>query len=129
MATERSNAMTQVYRQIASGETIRRRRASTRNPAFLRLGRQICYRQLRCVAIMAAAGASPLVGRGTVPLFNLAPTIVLGALFYGVVTPVGIIMRLFGRNPLRRRRDPRATTYWTDRSDSGPRRKSMARQY
>ena len=124
-----------VYRQTATRETTRGRRAAAGGRGFLRLGRQICYRQSRCIAIMTASGAgvdmrpSPLVGRGTVPLCNLAATIVWGALFYAVVTPVGMVMRLVGRNPLRVRPDPRATTYWTDRSDGAGGRKSMARQF
>jgi len=37
--------------------------------------------------------------------------IILGILFFLVITPVGIVMRLFGRDPLARRFDASAPTY------------------
>jgi uncharacterized membrane protein len=37
--------------------------------------------------------------------------IILSVIFYGLVTPLGIVMRRFGRDPMRRRSDPGATTY------------------
>jgi hypothetical protein len=33
-------------------------------------------------------------------------------MFYGVLTPVGLIMRLLGRDPLERAFDRSASTYW-----------------
>jgi len=39
--------------------------------------------------------------------------IVLGAVFYLFVTPVGLIMRLFRRDPMQRSIDKRIATYWT----------------
>ena len=37
--------------------------------------------------------------------------IILGVLFYGVVTPMGLVMRLTGRDPMRRGFEPDAQTY------------------
>lgn len=37
--------------------------------------------------------------------------IILGVLFYGVVTPMGLVMRLTGRDPMRREFEPEAQTY------------------
>jgi hypothetical protein len=65
---------------------------------------------------------------GEVRLSDLMATIALGALFYGVITPMGVIMRLCGRPPLWLRPDPRARTYWIRRS-AVERAGSMARQY
>ncbi|MCC5806968.1 MAG: hypothetical protein JJU00_11635 [Opitutales bacterium] len=39
-------------------------------------------------------------------------TVLLGIVFYGVITPVGLIQRAFGRRFLRKRGDPAALTYW-----------------
>ena len=36
----------------------------------------------------------------------------LAVVYYLVVTPIGLLMRLFGRDPMRRKFDPSATTYW-----------------
>jgi Saxitoxin biosynthesis operon protein SxtJ len=37
--------------------------------------------------------------------------IVLGVIFYGLFTPVGLIMRLRGKDPMRRHWEPEADTY------------------
>jgi hypothetical protein len=37
--------------------------------------------------------------------------IVLGVVFYGVVTPIGLVMRLAGRDPMRRRFDQAGESY------------------
>jgi hypothetical protein len=41
--------------------------------------------------------------------------IVLGFLFYATVTPIALLMRLLGKDPLRLRTDPHAASYWIDR--------------
>ena len=42
--------------------------------------------------------------------------LILGIFFYLILTPVGLIMRLFGRDALHRKIDRNATTYWTKRT-------------
>ena len=37
--------------------------------------------------------------------------IILGVVFYGVVTPIGLVMRLTGRDPMRRRFEPTGDSY------------------
>ena len=41
--------------------------------------------------------------------------LVLGLIFFGVVTPTGIVVRLAGRDPMRRAIDPGASTYRVSR--------------
>lgn len=55
--------------------------------------------------------------------------IALGVLFYGVFMPIGAIMRLAGKDPLRLARDPGAASYWQGREPPGPRPDSMDRQF
>ena len=43
----------------------------------------------------------------------------LAAVFYLVLTPIGLVMRLFGYDPMDRRFDRRATSYWAPRKPSG----------
>jgi Saxitoxin biosynthesis operon protein SxtJ len=43
--------------------------------------------------------------------------IVLGFLFFFVITPAAFIMRLFGRDAMHLRGDPAVSTYWQTRSD------------
>lgn len=39
--------------------------------------------------------------------------LLLLSVYYLVLTPIGLLMRLFGNDPLQRRFDPSAKTYWT----------------
>jgi hypothetical protein len=40
-------------------------------------------------------------------------TIVLGVVFYLFITPIGLMMRLFGRDPMHRSTKEKVATYWT----------------
>ncbi len=41
--------------------------------------------------------------------------IVLGVVYYVVLTPIGLLMRGLGRDPMRRRFEPDARSYWVER--------------
>ena len=45
--------------------------------------------------------------------------VVLALVYYLVFTPIGLIMRLLGHDPLHRKFDRQATTYWTPHDPSG----------
>ena len=62
-------------------------------------------------------------------LHRVASPVVMGVVYFGVVTPTGLLMRLFGKDPLRLKRDPAAQTYWIDRDPPGPPKDSMANQF
>jgi hypothetical protein len=42
--------------------------------------------------------------------------LVLGVVYYLVLTPIGLIMRLVGRDPMQRRFDPATDSYWIERA-------------
>jgi hypothetical protein len=65
------------------------------------------------------------IGRG---LNSLISPLLVVVLFYGVVTPVGLAMRAFGKDPLRLRRDANASSYWID-SREGSEAPDMRRQF
>lgn len=44
--------------------------------------------------------------------------VILGLFFYLVLTPVGLAMRLFGRDPMSRKFDRSAASYWVRRDTS-----------
>lgn len=54
--------------------------------------------------------------------------IVLGAIFFVLFTPVGLLMRLFGRDELRLKPIP-AASYWKTRNPSGPSAGSFKNQF
>ncbi len=55
--------------------------------------------------------------------------VAMAALFYLVFTPCGLLMRLMGKDPLRLRFDPRAASYWIERTPPGPPPESMTNQF
>jgi hypothetical protein len=58
-------------------------------------------------------------------LGKIVSPIALGILFYVVITPIGIIIRLAGKDPLRLKFDPDAKSYWIPREPPGPQPGSM----
>lgn len=46
--------------------------------------------------------------------------VVLAAVYYLVITPIGLVRRSGGRDPLELRFDPQATTYWRERPPPPP---------
>ena len=62
-------------------------------------------------------------------LSKVVSPIVLMILFYATVTPIGILMRWAGKDPLRLRRDRAAASYWIPREPPGPSPDSMKQQF
>jgi len=94
-------------------------------------------------ALWSAATALPLVGilsPGAVRVVFLAASyaaspigwvlshIVLAAAYYLVLTPIGLTMRLFGHDPLKRRFEQNTDSYWAPR-ESGPTAERYFRQF
>ena len=49
------------------------------------------------------------------PIGIVVGTLALAIVYYLMVTPIGLVFRLMGRDPLHRRFDPSAATYWITR--------------
>lgn len=62
-------------------------------------------------------------------LHHVVTPLVMGLLFFGTVTPTGILMRLTGKDPMRLKRDPAAASYWIVREPPGPAPESMKNQF
>jgi Saxitoxin biosynthesis operon protein SxtJ len=62
-------------------------------------------------------------------LGKIVSPIALGVLFYGVISPLGLVMRLAGKDPLKLKFDPRARSYWAEREPPGPPPQSMTNQF
>ena len=50
----------------------------------------------------------------TLPIGFVVSFVLMAVFYYGLLTPVGLIFRLIGRDVLCRRFDPNATSYWVD---------------
>ena len=80
---------------------------------------------LGAVGVLAAATVwlSPPLGRrfyvawmvAAAPIGWTISHVVLAAVYYLVLTPIGLALRLAGRDPLRRRFDASAPSYWIER--------------
>ena len=62
-------------------------------------------------------------------LHGIVSPIVLGFLFYLVITPIGILMRMTGKDPLGLAMRDSDRSYWIDRSPPGPAPDSMRHQF
>lgn len=51
-------------------------------------------------------------------LNHVVSPLVLGVVFFGLMTPYAVVLRLRGRDLLRRRADPTLKTYWITRQDA-----------
>lgn len=48
------------------------------------------------------------------PIGLVVSHVVLALLFFGILTPVALVFRLIGRDPLERRFEPERESYWVD---------------
>jgi len=62
-------------------------------------------------------------------LHKIVNPIVMGLMFFGAVTPTGLIMRALGKDLLRLKKDPAAKSYWIERQPPGPAPESMKHQF
>jgi hypothetical protein len=63
-----------------------------------------------------------LLGRVTNPMM-------MGLIFFLVVTPVALVLRFRGKDPLRLKRDSAAQSYWLPRQPPGPAPETMTNQF
>lgn len=62
-------------------------------------------------------------------LHRLVSPLILGLIFYLSVTPVALIMRVLGKDPLGLKFDREARSYWLDRDPPGPAHDSLKNQF
>jgi hypothetical protein len=62
-------------------------------------------------------------------LHRIVSPAVLGVMFFVVVTPMGLVMRALGKDPLRLRFNREALSYWIDRQPPGPPPDTLKNQF
>jgi hypothetical protein len=63
-------------------------------------------------------------------VYRVVNPAVLGIMYFGVMTPLGVVKRFLGsRDAMRRRYDPNASSYWIKREPPGPDPDSFPNQF
>ena len=62
-------------------------------------------------------------------LNRIVSPLVMALIFIVTVTPIALIMRLSGKDPLRLRLEPQAKSYWIERKPPGPAPETMINQF
>ena len=62
-------------------------------------------------------------------LHRIVNPLIMGLLFFLTVTPIALIMRAMGKDPLHRAFDPDAASYWIEREPPDPAPESMRQQF
>ena len=87
---------------------------------------------LLAIAVVRPTLLAPLNRAWTafgVVLHGITNPLIMGFVFVSAVIPTALIMRALGKDPLRRRFDHNAKSYWIDREPPGPDPASMKRQF
>ena len=53
-------------------------------------------------------------------LYHIVSPVALALVFYLAIMPIGLVMRLFGKDFLHLQRDVKAKSYWIERTPAGP---------
>lgn len=75
------------------------------------------------------ASLNRLWGKFGLFLHGIVNLFILAILFYFIITPIGLIMRLMGKDPLCLGFDHQQPSYWTQRIPSGPDAESFKNQF
>ncbi len=62
-------------------------------------------------------------------LSRIVNPVVLGVIYFAIITPYAIALRLLGKDLLRLRLDPAARSYWIERKPPGPAPETMKNQF
>lgn len=84
------------------------------------------------IAFLAPALLGPLNRLWTrfgLLLHRIVSPLVLGIMFFLVVTPIALLMRALGKDPLRLRFEAGARSYWIERTPPGPPPQSLPDQF
>lgn len=62
-------------------------------------------------------------------LHKVMNPLLMAVMFYLVILPTSLLMRIFHKDPLRMKYDPHAATYWIERRPPGPAPDTMRNQF
>lgn len=62
-------------------------------------------------------------------LHKIINPLVLGLMFFVVISPIGLLMRALNKTPIEKRFNPNIDSYWITREPPGPEPETMKRQF
>jgi hypothetical protein len=62
-------------------------------------------------------------------MYRVVNPVIMAILFFAAILPIGLAMRLFGKDFLKLKRDQSLATYWLPRTDPRPQSESMRQQF
>lgn len=62
-------------------------------------------------------------------LHHIVSPVVMALMFYGAILPMALLLKLLGKDLLRLKREPEASSYWIQRDPPGPAPGSMSKQF
>ena len=98
-------------------------------PRWWALGVAVIFALVALLRPMRLSRLNRLWMKLGVLLGRVVSPIALGILFFGVLTPIGVLIRLTGKDPLRLKRDSGTDSYWIPREPPGPPPDSMTNQF
>lgn len=62
-------------------------------------------------------------------MFKIVNPIIMLGVYILTIVPIGLLLRLFGKDPLRLKLEPESKSYWIERDPVGPSPESMKNQF
>ena len=62
-------------------------------------------------------------------MYRVVNPVIMAVLFFGAMMPIGLLMRLFGKDFLKLERDRSLPTYWLPRADPRSPSEAMRQQF
>lgn len=62
-------------------------------------------------------------------MHKITNPLIMGLVFYLTVLPTGVILKLLGKDPMRRKLDPSASSYWIEREPDAISKESFDNQF
>ncbi|MBI3557232.1 MAG: hypothetical protein HY074_13295 [Deltaproteobacteria bacterium] len=85
------------------------------------------------VASVAIPGALQTLNRGwtrfSLLLQKITNPVVMGILFYALITPMALVMKILGKDPLSLGLNSKIESYWIERKSAEPLSETMRRQF
>jgi len=98
-------------------------------PRLWSLGVAVAFAAVAVLRPALLAPLNRLWARFGLLLHHVVNPVVMAVLFFLTITPIGLIARLFRKDPLNLKFEPDRRTYWIEREPPGPPPETMKNQF